>query len=66
MDVVPCCGAAEWDGASSLVDQVNTHQKQMTRVGVSGVASWHGVTGLVHDHHSTHGKSGVGEWFDVL
>ena len=26
VDVVPCCGVAEWDGASSsLVDQVSTH-----------------------------------------
>ena len=45
MDVVHCCGVAEWDGASSsLVDQVSTHPKQMTRVGVSGGdAPWHGV-----------------------
>ena len=54
MDVVPCCGVAEWDGASSLVDRVSTHPKQMTRVGLSGGAPWHGVAGLVHDNHSTH------------
>ena len=55
VDVMPCCSVAEWDGASSsLVDQVSTHPKQMTRVGLSGGASWHGVAGLVLDHHSTH------------
>ena len=44
VDVMPCCSVAEWDGASSsLVDQVSTHPKQMTRVGLSGGASWHGV-----------------------
>ena len=28
--------------------------KQIVRVGLSGGAPWHGVAGLVLDHHSTH------------
>ena len=49
VDAVPCDVAERGGASSSLVDQVSTHPEQVTRVGVSGGAPWHGVAGLVRE-----------------
>ena len=53
------CGALLWRGRMgwciTITCWLSEHaSKQMARVGLSGVAPWHGVAWLVHDHHSTH------------